>query len=566
MYTYLYGLCLIISIFIIVYMATKSYENIDIHYWSVIILVPVIVLGYYLKTRVTTREGAMVAFSFIYIDSTVMLVVAIFTMLRFMQITVKPFVKFIGYTAAFVHMAIIWLCFDNGLYYKDLYVIIGSNGNATKMNSGPLKIIHYLFLAAALGIIIGLLVYGYIKKSTISHRVLNTYSVLITICLIIYVIEMVVDVDFSVLPVLYAVADAIIAIDYDRVHTHDISCLVSEQQKYHSLKGYVAVDLKKRFLSANKAAFMFLPELIDQRVDEAFEEWAERLNTVFCNLIDDFEAKGTTSTLFVEENMTCKCEITRFSIRRDGKPQGYLFDITDVTEEQRIIKVMETYNDTLNSEVQKKTDNIRDIQTKVVIGLANMVENRDNNTGGHVKRTSDVVKILMEEVRKQKIYEISDEKATDIVRAAPMHDLGKISIDNAILCKPGRLTDEEFVIMKTHSSKSGEIVRIILEGVEEQHFVDTAYNVARFHHERWDGRGYPEGRIGEMTPVEARIMAVADVYDALVSKRCYKEAMSFEKADEIMREGMGTQFDPNMLSVFIACRPMLEEYYRINNE
>ena len=142
-----------------------------------------------------------------------------------------------------------------------------------------------------------------------------------------------------------------------------------------------------------------------------------------------------------------------------------------------------------------------------------------------------------------------------------MHDLGKVSIDSGILNKPGRLTPEEYTIMKTHSTISGQMVRILLEGVEEESLVRTAYRLARHHHERWDGRGYPDGLVGEMIPLEARIMAVADVYDALVSKRIYKEPMSFEKAAGIMCEGMGTQFDPNMRNVFLTCRKELEQYY-----
>lgn len=157
---------------------------------------------------------------------------------------------------------------------------------------------------------------------------------------------------------------------------------------------------------------------------------------------------------------------------------------------------------------------------------------------------------------------VSDELARDIVRAAPTHDLGKITIDSSILNKPGRFTGDEYEIMKTHAAKSGELVLILLEGVEEERFVRVAFNVARYHHERWDGRGYPEGLVGTMIPLEARIMAVADVYDALVSKRVYKEAMSFQKARAIMLEGMGTQFDPNMRAVFLGCREQLEEYYR----
>ncbi|MER2143989.1 MAG: HD domain-containing phosphohydrolase [Eubacteriales bacterium] len=203
------------------------------------------------------------------------------------------------------------------------------------------------------------------------------------------------------------------------------------------------------------------------------------------------------------------------------------------------------------------------MQEKLVLSLADMVENRDSNTGGHVKRTSDVVRILVEDIQANQYFPLSDELAKDIVRTAPMHDLGKVSIDSSILNKPARLTPEEFAIMKTHSTISGQMVMILLEGMEEEHLVETAYHVARYHHERWDGKGYPEGLVGEMIPLEARIMAVADVYDALVSKRVYKEPMSYEKAAQIMQEGMGTQFDPNMHLVFLSCRSRLEHYYSL---
>ena len=203
------------------------------------------------------------------------------------------------------------------------------------------------------------------------------------------------------------------------------------------------------------------------------------------------------------------------------------------------------------------------MQEKLVLSLADMVENRDSNTGGHVKRTSDVVRILVEDIQANQYFPLSDELAKDIVRTAPMHDLGKVSIDSSILNKPARLTLEEFAIMKTHSTISGQMVMILLEGMEEEHLVETAYHVARYHHERWDGKGYPEGLVGEMIPLEARIMAVADVYDALVSKRVYKEPMSYEKAAQIMQEGMGTQFDPNMHLVFLSCRSRLEHYYSL---
>ena len=127
----------------------------------------------------------------------------------------------------------------------------------------------------------------------------------------------------------------------------------------------------------------------------------------------------------------------------------------------------------------------------------------------------------------------------------------------------GRFTPEEYEKMKTHSAEGARIVHEILRETDDESFKRVAENVAHYHHERWDGSGYPEGLAGEGIPIEARIMAIADVYDALVSKRVYKEAFSFEKADKIILEGMGTQFDPNMHLVFLSCQSALERYYSL---
>lgn len=560
MITSFFGILLVISVLVILYMAQKNYENIDIYYWTLVILVPIVVLGYWLKTRVTTVEGAKLCFCFIYIDSTVLLTAVIFNIMRFMGIAVKSWIKLVAYIVGFVHLFIIWLCFDNDLYYKNVTLIDTGLGTATKMVNGPLKIVHWIYLILVLSIIIALMIMAIVRKGTYSRRTLILYSLLTGVGILVYIIESILDVDFSNLPALYVTADILIALNYDHAHTHDIACLISEQQKYHGTKGYVAFDLDRNFLSCNSKIYDFVPELKKQIVDENLPPDSE-LRSIFYSLIDDYRRDFKNVKKFDHDGRICQCEISEFSIRKDGKVQGYLFDIDDVTEEEKVLQVMKDYNTTLNKEVKIKTESIKNIQEKVVLGLANMVENRDNNTGGHVKRTSDLIKIVVNEAKRQGVYSISEQYAEDIVRAAPMHDIGKITIENSILCKPGDLTKEEFDIMKTHSVKSGEFVNLILKGVEEKHFVDVAYNVARYHHERWDGRGYPEGLVGEMIPLEARLMAIADVYDALVSQRYYKKALKYEEAAKIMVEGMGSQFDPNMLSVFLGCRHELEEYY-----
>ena len=171
------------------------------------------------------------------------------------------------------------------------------------------------------------------------------------------------------------------------------------------------------------------------------------------------------------------------------------------------------------------------------------------------------MRILLDALERETPGRFPESFRRNVIKAAPMHDLGKIAVDDAILRKPGRYTAEEFEKMKTHAAEGARIVHEILKDTDDEAFHHIAENVAHYHHERYDGSGYPEGLKGEEIPPEARIMAIADVYDALVSKRVYKDSLSFEEADRIILEGMGTQFDPGLRSVYEAARPRLEAYY-----
>jgi putative two-component system response regulator len=168
---------------------------------------------------------------------------------------------------------------------------------------------------------------------------------------------------------------------------------------------------------------------------------------------------------------------------------------------------------------------------------------------------------LIEEIKKNNIFNLSDDFCKNIIKAAPMHDLGKIAVDDAVLRKPGRFEPEEFEKMKQHAAEGARIVKEILKATDDADFRIVAENVAHYHHERWDGSGYPEGLKGDEIPIEARIMAIADVYDALVSKRVYKDSMSFEQADSIILEGMGKHFDKSLERFYVSARPKIEEYY-----
>ncbi len=197
---------------------------------------------------------------------------------------------------------------------------------------------------------------------------------------------------------------------------------------------------------------------------------------------------------------------------------------------------------------EKRND---DIQKKLIWCFADLIEKRDNTTGQHIKRTSAYVRILANELKERGIYNIDEEYVEKISSAAPLHDVGKIVISDAILNKPGQLTEEEFEKMKEHTVAGKEMLDTIIQEVGDQDYLHFAYDMALNHHEKWDGSGYPQGIAGEDIPLSARIMAVADVFDALITKRCYKEAYSYEQAFEIIQRSSGTHFDPVLVEVFL---------------
>ena len=216
----------------------------------------------------------------------------------------------------------------------------------------------------------------------------------------------------------------------------------------------------------------------------------------------------------------------------------------------------------MEKEVNIKTEKLVHIKDSMILGMADMVENRDNNTGDHIKRTSEVVKIFSEKLMEcSEEFGVNDTFLALVAKAAPMHDLGKISIDDAILRKPGKYEPEEFNEMKRHTSEGARIVESLLENVEDKEFVQIATNIAHYHHEKWNGKGYPEGLKETEIPLCARIMAVADVFDAVSMNRCYREALPLEECFAIIKDGSGEDFEPLLAEIFLNIRDKVEEVY-----
>lgn len=210
------------------------------------------------------------------------------------------------------------------------------------------------------------------------------------------------------------------------------------------------------------------------------------------------------------------------------------------------------YRGLLEKKVSEKTEIIEHLHDVIMLSLAELVECRDENTGGHVKRTAEYVKLLCEEILEEGLYRdiLTPEYVKDIVRSAPLHDIGKIGINDATLLKAGSLDEDEFEYMKKHAELGGRTLQNMIDETNGESFLYTAKEMANYHHEKWDGTGYPEGLKGEDIPISARIMAIADVYDALTTKRPYKQPLSHDTAVKIILDGKGKIFDPSIIDIF----------------
>lgn len=219
-------------------------------------------------------------------------------------------------------------------------------------------------------------------------------------------------------------------------------------------------------------------------------------------------------------------------------------------------------------DIKERNKKVNELQNHIIYSLASLVENRDSDTGAHINRTSSYIKTIAKTAKEKGLYKdiLTDEYISVLGRAAPLHDIGKIVVPDAILKKPGKFTPEEFELMKTHTTKGAEIVQEIVGISEDKVYLKTAQNIVLYHHEKWNGSGYPYGLSKEKIPLCARIMALADVFDALVTKRCYKESMSMDEAFKIIVDGSGTQFDPVLVTIFVESRPEIEKVTELYKE
>jgi PAS domain S-box-containing protein len=333
------------------------------------------------------------------------------------------------------------------------------------------------------------------------------------------------------------------------------TALRQSEQKFRSIieniqEGYFEVDLQGKFTFANKSLCRIIgyteAELLGMNHTTYMNEHhAGRIQEVYTAIFNSGDPVDGVEFELIRKDRQIRHIVTSVSLIHSPsrKPMGFRGIARDITDKKKLEDDLAT--------LQAKALNAKEV---TIMGLAKLSEYRDNDAGTHLERMREFSKYIAQELSSHNKYKgyITEKYINDIYQSAILHDIGKVGIPDAVLLKPGKLSPEEFAIIKEHSRLGGDALSAIEKQIKGESFLTLAKEIAYYHHERWNGKGYPKGLKGDEIPLSARIVALADVYDALTSKRVYKEAFSHEEAVKIIVSERGRQFDPDIVDAFMA--------------
>ena len=556
-----------LSLFLTMAYAFRWHKQFDIHMTLVFILIPIVNLAYMLLYNSHNPETAVAALKVVYIGGCYLPWMMMMCVTSLCGIPLRRRIR-IGtlLLSTTVFLSVLSIGYFP-LFYRSYTMERVGSAWVQQKTYGPFHTLHYLCVILYMLVDIAAIVYSYRKKKQVSRRILF----LLVIPLVVategyYVNHLPLLSGYEIMPLTYVLAQIVYLLIAHRMVLYNVSEMVIESMVQSGDTGFITVDAKDRYLGSNDTAKSILPELRLLTVDRPISSERALADTVNSWLERFHQDPAAGKTLYVCPDRTDPAAERFYTVSvshlYDGRHRcGLQILLEDDTQNQKYIRLLDRYNATLQAEVAVKTERIVAMHDNLILSMATMVESRDNSTGGHIRRTSEGVRLLTEAMREDGALGLSEAYCRNLIKAAPMHDLGKIAVDDAVLRKAGSFTPEEREKMKQHAAEGARIVHSILQDTDDEDFRRIAENMAHYHHERIDGSGYPDGLKGDEIPLEARIMAIADVYDALVSKRVYKEEFSFEKANRIIMEGMGSQFDPRLKPYYLAARPRLEAYY-----
>ena len=557
-----YDILLMVSLLLTGIYLFKWHKHYDAHITLVFMLVPVICLGYVMLVHSTVLAEALAANRIIYMGGCFLQLIVLLAVCTLCDIRAGKagrFLKTLGFAVSTVVFIYVMNPMKTGDFYRHTELEIVDGLPILHKEYGWMHTVFQILVIFYYVLSISIIMYSFARKNQVSRKILGLLFFPESLAIIAFFIGKQVIRHFELLPVTYVIAQVTYLIIVSRISLYDITDTAVDSLVRNGETGFIDIDFGNHYLGSNETAKQIFPILRKLTVDLSVKRRKSFADMVG-PWLEEYRKDRSRNTADYEKDDKIY-RVTISPLYNGRREKGYQLTITDNTADQMRIHFHEFMNKRLQEAVDQKTAHIREMNDKLIMDMAIMIESRDNSTGGHVRRTKEGVRILLDQMPESEFPELTKEVREKLIKAAPMHDLGKIAVDDMILRKPGRFTPEEYEQMKEHAAKGSVMVHKVLKDTDDEQLHVIAEMIAQFHHERWDGKGYPDGLKGEEIPQEARIMAVADVYDALVSKRVYKERMPFEKADQIMMEGMGTQFAPEMKDVYCRARPYLEQFY-----
>lgn len=558
----LYVLALIISITMIYVLVNTDNSHNQRFILLMFVSIAVSNVGYLALVTSRTLESAILANKISYLGGCFLPMFMLMVIMELCDMRKSRSIVTALFIYSMIVMILVCTIGYSRIYYQEVHVVTEYGVTYLEKTYGPTHILYSILLYGYAIATLGVIIYAFHKKRNVSYR--NLIHIFISEILVMscYFLERVLHIRFELLSFAYIFFELIIIGLLRRISMYDLAGNIVNAGKHEDTTAYIVFDDKKRYTGTNALAEVFFPEIKLLKVDRHISE--EEHKQLYDNFVTWLDRSDDYVKYIHQPERELKCTKRYLYNGAKNKKIGCLIEIVDDTKQQKYINLINNYNTELKKSVEEQTAHIRAMQDKMILGMADVVESRDDNTGGHIKRTSGVVRILVDELRTRDGYRdvMDDDYCEYVVKAAPMHDMGKIAVDDRVLKKPGRYEPEEYEIMKLHAAKGAEIVEKVLKDVEEDRFVEISKNIAHYHHEKWNGEGYPEGLTGEQIPLEARIMALADVFDALVSKRCYKESQSCEDAFDVIQDSLGTHFDPTIGGVFLECRERITQFYK----
>ncbi len=572
-YANLLGIIVLLSMFslaFLVYYSQRGNNLLEI-LMSVIMLVSNV--GYYFFATARSVDTAFIANSLGYIGG---IFLPFLVMLKLVDFSKSKIPDWFVFSMAFFNIVLylmVMLSEKFTFYYAEAVFYPGPPANLIT-TPGPFYYVRFIILGVEMALSIFFTVLTYTGRRKASFRTMIIFVGMMFMVFVVYVTELLVRMRYELLPFFYLACGIMLNYSSTRMSLYDVTLSVQEKIEEVNNYAYMVFDRNFNFVGCNTAAYKFFPELVNATIDTRLNAENYALKGILKWMHDtsmyadreDIKKKFIKDDVVIndrnpEERKHLNTELSFIHFGNRRRIEGYLVELVDDTAQQNRIEQLSFKGERLQREADKQAKKLKSLQSSTILGMAAMIESRDNSTGGHINRTTACCAAFVERLRTLPEFNKSENFWDAVVNSAPLHDLGKIGVSDAILKKKTGLESWEYDEMKTHAAKGADIVSKVLVDVDDKEFVRVATNVAHYHHEKYDGSGYPQHLRGDRIPFEARIMALVDVFDALVSKRYYKKPMSYEDAFKIIHDEKGSHFDPQLAKIFISMKDEIVSLY-----